>query len=140
MQTQKPFTIFILDDDKWYGTMLQYFLSLNTEFKVKCFDNTAEFLNALKETPAVVTLDYSMPDMNGMEVMELVKTKNPETEVIIVSSQEDVNVAVNCLKKGAKDYIVKNKDANDNLKNSLKKIKYDWQISMQECFFAEPLY
>ena len=140
MKIERPFTVFILDDDKWYGTMMQYFLSLNHEFKVKLFDKSSDFLEAMKETPDVVTLDYSMPEMNGMEVLEKIKSNNPETEVIIVSSLEDINIAVHLLKKGASEYIVKNKEANDNLKNALKKMRYNWQVNRQNRFFAEPLY
>lgn len=140
MKIERPFTVFILDDDKWYGTMLQYFLSLNREFKVKRFDSPTAFLEAMKEMPDVVTLDYSMPEMSGMEVMEKIKSYNPETEVIVVSSQEDVNIAVHFLKNGAKDYIIKNQDANDNLKNALKKIRYNWQMNMQKRFFSDSVY
>lgn len=93
----------------------------------------------MKETPEAVTLDYSMPGMNGIEVMEKIKTKNPETEVIMISSQEDINIAIQSMKKGAWDYIVKNQNANDNLRNSLKQIRNKWQIKVQSDYFSDPL-
>ena len=139
MKNFEPFTVYILDDDQWYGTMLHYFLSLNPEFKVKRFEDPLVFLEAMKETPEAVTLDYSMPGMNGIEVMEKIKTKNPETEVIMISSHEDINIAIQSMKKGAWDYIVKNQNANDNLRNSLKQIRNKWQIKVQSDYFSDPL-
>jgi len=77
--------------------------------------------------------------MNGIEVMEKIKTKNPETEVIMISSHEDINIAIQSMKKGAWDYIVKNQNANDNLRNSLKQIRNKWQIKVQSDYFSDPL-
>ena len=71
--------------------------------------------------------------------MEKIKTKNPETEVIMISSQEDINIAIQSMKKGAWDYIVKNQNANDNLRNSLKQIRNKWQIKVQSDYFSDPL-
>lgn len=115
--------IFILEDDVWYGSMLQHYLSLNPDFEVKRFDNSKEFFGCLHEHPQVVTLDYSMPDMDGDAVLKKIKEIHPETQVIIISGQDDVGTAVNLLKNGAFDYIVKDDDTKDRLWHSLLRLQ-----------------
>lgn len=107
--------IFILDDDIWYGSMLHHHLSMNPDFEVRRFDNSRDFFNYMHECPDVVTLDLSMPDMHGSEILKKIRISNPETQVLIVSSEEDLQMAVSLLKNGASDYIVKGKEAPEQL-------------------------
>ena len=58
MKNQHSLKIFILEDDVWYGSMLQHYLALNPDYEVKRFHNCKDFLNHLHERPEVVTLDY----------------------------------------------------------------------------------
>jgi len=119
MKNSNNLKIFILEDDAWYGSMLQHYLSLNPDFEVKRFDNSKDFFGKLYEQPDVVTLDYSMPDMDGAEVLKRIKEVHPGIQVIIISGQEDVSTAINLLKNGAFDYIVKDDDTKDRVWNSL---------------------
>src|SRR4028119_50794 len=113
------FKIFILEDDKWYGSMLYHYLSLNPEYEVKRFDSPKEFFSCLHEQPDVVTLDYSLPDSDGAEVLKRIKEFGKDTQVVIISGQEDVGTALSLLKNGAFDYIVKDDDTKDRLWNIL---------------------
>jgi DNA-binding NtrC family response regulator len=119
MKNPNGLKIFILEDDTWYGSMLQHYLSLNPDFEVRRFENSRDFFSKLYELPDVVTLDYSMPDMDGAEVMKRIKEAHPNIQVIIISGQEDVRTAINLLKNGAFDYIVKDDDTKDRIWNSL---------------------
>jgi two-component system response regulator AtoC len=123
MKNQHPLKIFILEDDVWYGSMLQHYLSLNPDYEVQRFHNCKDFFNQLHESPEVVTLDYSMPDMDGSEVLKKIKETDPNIQVIIISGQEDIKTAINLLKSGAFDYIVKDDDAKDRLWNTLLHLK-----------------
>ena len=123
MKDQNALKIFILEDEPWYGSMLQHYLSLNPDYEVKRFESSREFFNSLHEQPDVVTLDYSMPDMDGSEVLKKVKEVDPSIRVIIISGQEDVGTAVGLVKNGAYDYVVKNEDTKDLLWNSLLRLK-----------------
>lgn len=123
MNNSNGLKIFILEDDKWYGSMLEHYLSLNPDFEVKRFETSKEFFAKLYEAPDVVTLDYSMPEMDGDLVLKRIKEQYPDIQVIIISGQEDVGTAVNLLKNGAFDYIVKDEDAKDRVWNSIMHLK-----------------
>lgn len=119
MKNQHALRIFVLEDDVWYGSMLEHYLSLNPDYEVRRFESSTAFFNHLHERPDVVTLDYSMPDMDGSAVLKKIREINPDIQVIIISGQEDVGTAISLLKNGAFDYIVKDDDVKDRLWNSL---------------------
>src|SRR4051812_17561342 len=123
MKDQKTLKVFILEDDTFYGSMLQHHLSLNPDYEVKRFEDPKSFFACLHEQPHVVTLDYSLPDTDGDEVLKRIKALNPHTQVIIISGQEDVATAIDLLKNGAFEYLVKNDDTKDRLWNSLLHLK-----------------
>lgn len=119
----QPFKIFVIEDDKFYGELLEYHLTLNPDYEVKRFTTGKEALAQLHQRPGVVTLDYSLPDMTGAEILKRIKHANPETQVIIISGQEDISTAVQLLREGAYDYIVKNEDTTDRLWNTVIKAR-----------------
>lgn len=119
MKNPQSFKIFVVEDDTWYGSMLEHYLSLNPEYEIKRFENPNDFFAQLHENPDLVTLDYSLPDADGTEVLKKIREHNPDIRVIIISGQEDVATAINLLKNGAFDYIVKDDDTKDRLWNSI---------------------
>lgn len=121
MKPTKPLKIFILEDDLWYGTMLEHYLSLNPDYQVQRFETEKAFFQKLHEQPDVVTLDYALAegDADGSKVLKKIKDLYPDTEVIIISGQDQITTAVELLKSGAFDYIVKDEDTKDRLWNVL---------------------
>jgi len=117
------FKVFVVEDDPFYGEMLKYHISLNPDYIVEKYETGKEVLNNLYKNPSVISLDYSLPDMSGLEVLRKVKENNPNVPVIIVSGQEDVSTAVNLLKEGAYDYFVKDDETKDRIWNALKNIR-----------------
>jgi len=111
----EPFQILIAEDDKWYSELLQYHLSLNPDWSVSNVHCGKDLVKAISQQPQVVTLDYSLPDMDGDELLKIIKTESPQTEVIVVSGQENVSTAIGLLKQGAYDYLVKDEDTKDRL-------------------------
>jgi DNA-binding NtrC family response regulator len=123
MKKNNGFTIFIVDDDPWYGTLLEHFLKLNNDYKVERFESGADLLANLYKMPQVITVDFAMPGMDGGEVLKRIKEQLPDVPVIIISGQGEVKVAVSLLKKGAFDYIVKDDDTTDRLWNTILHIR-----------------
>lgn len=120
---KKPFTLFVVEDDEWYNNLITYTLSLNPEYVVKSFRNAKSFLQALPEQPDVVTLDFRLPDSTGLNILKSIKATHTECEVIIISEQDNVETAVDLLKEGAYDYLVKTTDIRDRLLNLITNIK-----------------
>ena len=121
--TEKPFKIFVVEDSEWYNKLLVYTLSTNPDFEVRSFTMGRDLLNNLHEAPDIVTLDYRLPDMTGMEVLTQIRQENNDTQVIMISEQKDINTVVALLKLGAYDYITKSDDIRDRLLNTVKNIR-----------------
>jgi len=117
------FTVFVVEDDDWYRDLLSYVVSLNPEYQLKKFSSGSELLKHLQEQPDVITLDYKLPDMNGEDVLRQIKEFNPEIEVVIISQQEKIDTALDLIKLGAYDYIVKTPDIKEKLVNLLNNIR-----------------
>jgi len=115
--------IFIVEDDPWYGEILQYHLSLNPDYKVTKFMTGKECIQQLHQKPDLITMDYSLPDMNGAELLKQVQQVSPSVPVIIISAQEDVVTAIELYKKGIADYLVKDDHTKDLLWNAVNRIR-----------------
>ena len=117
------FRVFIVEDDEWYGEVLKYHLSLNPEFEVFLFESANECLSNLHLKPNAISIDFQLPDLNGEQLMEKIHAYNESIPVIIISGQKDITIALNLLKKGANDYLIKDDSTKDLLWNSLIKIQ-----------------
>lgn len=119
----KPFKIFVVEDDDWYNRLLVHTLSLNPDYVVSNFFNGKDCLDNLHETPDVITLDYRLPDMTGLDILKRIKEEYPDIQVIMISEQGDIDTVVDLLKYGAYDYIVKSKDIKERLLNTVQNIR-----------------
>ncbi|PCJ65332.1 MAG: response regulator [Bacteroidetes bacterium] len=100
-------TIFIVDDEELILKSMKRIFDKLGFLDVRTFINGTDCVNALSEEPFLILLDYHMEGLNGLDVLRKVKRYNPNTYVIMMSSQEDITNAVDTLKFGAFDYIVK---------------------------------
>lgn len=119
MYEKDPVRIFVVEDDETYSKFLKYVLSLNPDFEVEYFTTGKQCLAELSRMPSIITLDYSLPDMKGEEVLREIKAFDPNISVIIVSAQEKIGTAVELLKSGAFDYISKDEETKDRILNSI---------------------
>jgi DNA-binding response OmpR family regulator len=88
-------------------------LTIKTRLNAGGFETDAavdgeEAIEKLKQTPFdVVLLDINMPRMDGITALEIISRQYPATDVIMLTGFADFSTAIDCLKKGAKDYLVK---------------------------------
>ncbi|MCJ7446687.1 MAG: sigma-54 dependent transcriptional regulator [Bacteroidales bacterium] len=128
---ERPLKIFVVEDNEWYNKLLVYTLSLNQDYEVKSFFNARDFLNCLYESPDIVTLDYRLPDISGLEVLKRIRQENSDIQVILISEQEDINMVVTLLKLGAYDYITKSEDIKDRLLNTIQNLRKDISLKRE---------
>lgn len=124
-------TIFIVEDDPWYGEMLKHSLGLNPDYKPVVFKSGKECLQHLRLKPDVVTVDFGLPDMDGISLMEQIHAVDKSIPVIAISGQEDIAVAIDILKKGASDYVIKNEHTKELLWNCLLKIRENVELKKE---------
>jgi len=118
------FKIFVVEDDKILARRMSYELELNPDFDVEVFYDGESFLKQLNEgSPDVITLDYLLPDCTGTEILAKIKATHPNIPVLIVSGQNDVLTAINLLKEGAYDYLVKTDDMIKKLRNIISNVR-----------------
>lgn len=120
MYENDPVRIFVVEDDPAYSKYLKYVLGLNPDFEPRFFSTAKEFLDQLHQRPSIITLDYSLPDMEGEKVLKSIRDFDPNISVIIISAQEKIGTAVDLLKAGAFDYITKDEEAKERILNSIK--------------------
>jgi DNA-binding NtrC family response regulator len=123
MTSALPFKIFVIEDNEWYGELLVYRLSQNPNHSVQRFATARACLDHLDEKPDFITLDYSLPDAKGEQLLRQIRERLPGTEVLVVSGQEDVGTAVSMLRQGAYDYLVKDENTLDRLWNIVGKVE-----------------
>jgi DNA-binding NtrC family response regulator len=119
MYEKDPVKVFVVEDDPAYTKFLKYVLGLNPDYEVEFFTTGKDCVSNLHKNPAVVTLDYSLPDMPGEKVLSQIKAHDPNINVIIISAQEKIGTAVELLKLGAYDYITKDNETKDRVLNSI---------------------
>jgi two-component system, NtrC family, response regulator AtoC len=118
----KKYKIFVVDDNNMFLKVMYKFLSQNEKFEVYALSSGRECINRLNEKPDIISLDYTLPDFNGKEILEKIMQVTPESQVIVVSGQNDINTAIDLLKLGAYDYIVKGIDTRDKILIAIEKI------------------
>lgn len=111
----KPMKVFVVEDDVWYSKLLVHTLSLNPDHEVTPFTDGKSLLDQLKQKPDLITLDFRLPDYSGTELFDKIKAFDPNIEIVIISEQQDIEIAVSLLKRGAYDYLTKSEDIRDRL-------------------------
>lgn len=114
--------LFIIDDEPIQNEMLKDYLQERFLYTIKDFETGEEALSQLSLNPEIVVLDYHLSSdnpnaMNGVEVLKQLKDKNPEIQVIMLSGQDKIDVAVDTMKFGAFDYVVKGESAFTRVEN-----------------------
>ncbi len=123
MDKQPALTIFIIEDAEFYSTLIVNYLKSKGYGSIYSFLTGQECLLKLEEMrPDIVIMDYELPGMNGLDAMRAIKARHPLCEVIFLSGQTDLKVALRILREGAYDYIMKDTHAKENLLFKVEKI------------------
>ena len=126
-KSTQPFSVFLVDDDTIFLKALEHQLQhkLRNNIKITSFPNGEEVVSNLDQKPDIVILDYFLNSqypgaMNGVSVLKKIKQARPETIAIMVSGQDKMQVAVDTMKYGAYEYVIKNENAFLRVQNAVK--------------------
>jgi DNA-binding NtrC family response regulator len=114
--TNEKIKIFLVDDDVLFLKSLEIDFLQHADFMIKTFA-TGELCTAnLSQNPEIIILDYYLDGidksaMNGIETLDKIKAHNPEIAVVMLSSQDKIEVAINCMHHLAFDYVIKSETA-----------------------------
>ncbi len=116
MINQNKPKLFLVDDDAVYLKMLQIELLLLGDFEIETFISGELCIEHLSQEPDLIILDYFLDGttknaMNGIEALDKIKSIKPDIPVIILSQQDKIEVAINCMHHKALDYVVKSETA-----------------------------
>jgi two-component system, OmpR family, response regulator len=109
--------IYIVDDDPVQAMMLSDHLSKYSYLNINTYSTGEECMNNIATNkPQIVFLDYyfdkvANTSMNGLDILKAIRSQHPDVDVVMFSGQDKIEVAVNTMKYGAFDYIVKSESA-----------------------------
>jgi len=127
-------TVFIVDDDESYRQYISTFLS-HFNYEVIGFENGTECLRNLKLNPNFIILDHNLGnDVDGLELLRLIKDQKPGIPIIYLSGQQNVTKAVQALKLGSIEYIEKNGGTLIQLKSIVEELEGKKRKSISRWF------
>ena len=131
MPSKTPLNIFIVDDNKLFSLALKADIEIafqGKNIKVISFDSGEKCMERFRQNiPELVILDYHLNTTqpsasNGIKVLEWIKKENKATEVIMLTGDDNIDIAVKSFQHGASDYIVKTETKFKKINHSLSNI------------------
>jgi len=116
MKKDNKIRIFLVDDDALYLKSLEIDFLNHAGFIINTFLTGELCVANLSLLPDVIILDYQLDSinkraMNGMETLDKIKVLNGDIPVVMLSSQDSIDIAISCMHHHAFDYIVKSETA-----------------------------
>ncbi len=116
MKNENKIQIFLVDDDALFLKLLQIEFLKHADFSVETFATGELCLQQIAKNPDIIILDYHLDGINknavnGIETLDKIKAFNSDIPVIMLSSQDKIEVAIECMHHRAYDYVVKSETA-----------------------------
>jgi PAS domain S-box-containing protein len=123
-------TLAIIEDEEAHFSLMERSIAKAlSKTSIYHFREAKSFLERIDTIkPTVIITDYLLPGMNGIEFLEVFYQKHIETPVIMVTGQGDENIAVQAMKLGAKDYLVKSGNFFTLLPSIIEKVVYEKKL------------
>ncbi len=136
--------LFLVDDDALFLKSLEIEFTDKTESVIKTFPTGELCLENISQNPDVIILDYFLNSIdrnaiNGLETLDKIKTANQAIPVVMLSSQDKIDVAVNCMKHHAFDYIVKSETAFIRLQKTITTIFHYQKLEKALSWYMEKM-
>jgi len=126
MAKKRSYIIFLVEDDQVFAKTMELHLKehLKFPFDIHTFPNGEDCMANLEMKPSIIILDYFLNSQNpkaenGFEILKKIKKLDPEIEVIMLSAQDKIQIAVNSMIYGAYNYLTKNEVAFFRVENTI---------------------
>jgi two-component system, OmpR family, response regulator len=142
MNITQKITIFLVDDDALFLRALEIDFLQHGDFTIETFATGESCIKKLSQNPDIIILDYQLDGIekgaiNGIETLDRIKTSNHKTPVIMLSSQDKIEVAIDCMHHGAADYVVKSETAFMRLQSIIERIFKYQKMEKQLSWYME---
>ena len=127
MKKDNKIKLFLVDDDLIFLKILEIEFLQHGDFDIETYETGELCLNNLSSNPDVIILDFHLDGIdkkaiNGLETLDKIKQLSPDIPVIMLSSQDKIDVAISCMHHKAFDYIVKSETAFLRLQKAIETI------------------
>lgn len=134
--------LFLVDDDVVFLKLLEIEFLEHGDFEIETYATGELCLENLKHNPDVIVLDYYLDGidktaMNGIDTLDKIKAINPDIPVIMLSSQDKIDVAIECMHHKAYDYVMKSETAFLRLQKNITNIFNFLKIEKQLNWYME---
>ena len=142
MSNEKKIKLFLVDDDALYLKILEIELMEHADFSISTFATGELCIANLSQNPDVIILDYHLDGidktaMNGIDTLDKIKAYNPDIPVVMLSSQDKIEVAVDCMLHKAADYVVKSETAFIRLQKAISTLFHTRKIEKTLNWYME---
>ena len=108
--------MFLVDDDALFLKSLEIDFFTHCNFQVETYSSGEQCMENLSHKPDIIILDYELDGidkkaMDGIQTLDKIKSVNNDIPVVILSSQDKIEIAVNCIQHKAYDYVIKSETA-----------------------------
>jgi DNA-binding NtrC family response regulator len=125
--------IFIVDDDPFWSALLKEILNQLGYKNITCFESGKSCMANLNLKPEIIFLDYQMTGVDGISTLKGIKNYYSTATVVFTTSTSDIKVAVNAMKYGAFDYLLKSNVTKNEVEAILNTIK-DSMVSTERIY------
>ena len=144
MSNENKIKLFMVDDDAVYLKLLEIEFLQHSNFEIETFGTGELCMENISHNPDVIILDYHLDGinkyaMNGIETLDKIKKTNPDIPVVMLSSQDKIDVAINCMHHKAFDYIVKSETASMRLEKVIASIFHTQKIEKTLNWYMEKM-
>lgn len=144
MESSNVIRILLVEDNKDFAKLVQVYLQRFQKdfFEVTWKENHTDAMEELQRDPGfdIVLMDYFLPGRNGLEITKEIKAKRIEVPIVFLTVNKDFDLALDVMKLGVDDYLVKEEISSPVLpktvmtiveKNRLNKQKFELEVSQQ---------
>jgi two-component system OmpR family response regulator len=112
VKNENKIKLFLVDDDALFLKSLEIEFLEHADFEIETYATGELCIENLSKNPDAIILDYQLDGidksaMNGIDTLDKIKAYNPDIPVVMLSSQDKIEVAIRCMHHKAFDYVVK---------------------------------